>query len=386
MLVTGVSARAAVESAMRAGFRVTGIDAFGDLASAPSLPCLSLPRDFGRSYSARAAARASREVRCDTVVYTSNFENHPAAVATLARGRRLWGNLPAVLRHVRDPIAVSSVWRARGVAAPSVRLDAPDRFESGPGWMMKPFASGGGRGVARWPPSPRAPRQVPRHCCLQAFVEGTPASVAFVAAGGRAFPLALSRQIVGDPSFGASGYRYCGNVLAPATDAQFEHGLALLDGAATLAGVAADAFGLVGLNGIDAVARDGVLHPIEINPRWSASMELVERAHGLSVFGLHVQACEQGSVPDHGLPVRGFRAVGKAIVFARRPVTIGDTRSWLADDDIRDVPQAGERIRAGHAVCTVLASAGDGARCYTALVARAAAVYEDLARWEREAA
>ena len=27
--------------------------------------------------------------------------------------------------------------------------------------------------------------------------------------------------------------------------------------------------------------------PIEINPRWSASMELVERAHGVSVFGVH---------------------------------------------------------------------------------------------------
>ena len=45
-----------------------------------------------------------------------------------------------------------------------------------------------------------------------------------------------------------------------------------------LAAVAAAEFHLVGVNGIDFIERSGVPYPIEINPRWSASMELVERA------------------------------------------------------------------------------------------------------------
>jgi hypothetical protein len=53
-----------------------------------------------------------------------------------------------------------------------------------------------------------------------------------------------------------------------------------------------------------------------------------------------------GATPDfhHGL-LAG--AVGKAVVFARRDVTIGDTERWLADATVRDVPHPGERIRAG---------------------------------------
>ena len=39
-------------------------------------------------------------------------------------------------------------------------------------------------------------------------------------------------------------------------------------------------FGLVGLNGIDFIARAGVPWPIEVNPRYSASMELLERRCG----------------------------------------------------------------------------------------------------------
>jgi predicted ATP-grasp superfamily ATP-dependent carboligase len=305
-----------------------------------------------------------------------------------------------VLRRVRDPLVVSEAWRAHGVAAPLVRLDAPDASDARAAWMLKPIASGGGRGVTRWPATVRVPARVPRCHYLQTFVEGTPASVAFVAARGRAVPLALTRQLVGDPRFGASGYRYCGNILAPATDPQFARGTAMAESAARLAQVAAEAFGLVGLNGIDAVARDGVLHPIEINPRWSASMELVERAHGVPLFALHARACEDGSLPEAGplggllgrLPqhgaesLHGCPALGKAIVFARRSVTLGDTRGWLADPDVRDVPHPGERIPAGHAVCTVLASGADAAACYAALVARAAAVYDDMSRWEREAA
>ena len=37
----------------------------------------------------------------------------------------------------------------------------------------------------------------------------------FVAAKGHAVPIGLSWQMIGDGAFGASGYRYCGNILVP---------------------------------------------------------------------------------------------------------------------------------------------------------------------------
>lgn len=387
ILITGVSTRAAAESAARAGFEVTAIDAFGDQDQHPAVRCLSLPRDFGASFSARAVVRASRTVEADAVAYLSNLDNYPRALAQLASGRALWGNAPAVLRRVRDPLAVADALRRRGCPTPAAtkwgrecRLETtPDPF-----FLIKPLASGGGHGVRRWTPG----SPVPRGSYLQEFIAGTPGSIVFVTAGGETVPLGLSRQLIGDAAFGATGYRYCGSILAAAGDPQFDDDAAIAERAGTLARVAAQAFGLVGVNGIDFIARDRVPQAIEINPRWSASMELVERAYGLSVFGAHAAACTTGALPAFDLAHarRDAGAVGKAVVFARGDVAIGDTRPWLEDSSVRDVPRPGDAVGAGQPVCTVFARAADGAACYAALVARAERVYAELAAWKRRIA
>jgi predicted ATP-grasp superfamily ATP-dependent carboligase len=375
VLMAGVSCRAAAESAARAGFEVTALDAFGDLDQHPSVKALSVPRDFGARFTAAAAARAARSIESEAVMYLSSFENHPKAVGSLGSGRELWGNPPSVLQRVRDPFEVARALRKRGHAVPSIRM-APARTGR---WLLKPVLSGGGRRVRVWQPG----RRVPRGCYLQEFVDGTPGSIVFVAARGRAVPIGVSRQLVGEDAFGAAGFQYCGNILAAAGDAQFARDRALVRGAAELAGAIAEEFELVGVNGIDFVARAGVPYAIEVNPRWTASMELVERAYGLSVFAAHAAACINGVLPASGdfdlsKARRRVQAFGKAIVFARHDVTVGDTREWI-DLGIRDVPHPREKIAAGRPVCTVLAAGRDALDCYAALVERAGRVYADLA-------
>ena len=62
---------------------------------------------------------------------------------------------------------------------------------------------------------------------------------------------------------------------------------------------------------------------------------------------------------------------GKAVLYARRPVVLGDTTRWLADDDVRDIPAPGERIARGSPICTIFANGRTSALCYAALVRRA---------------
>jgi predicted ATP-grasp superfamily ATP-dependent carboligase len=375
-LIVGLSARAAADSAAAAGFAVTTVDAFGDLDLHPSVRGISLPRDRGTPFSATAAARAAADLAADAVVYLANFENEPDAVSTAARGRALWGNPPDVLRRVRDPLTLMKAFRERDIPTPAVR-NASDRSEpNGPNeWLVKPVASGGGRGITRWQGN-----DVPPGHYLQERIEGVPGSVAFVSAGGTAVPLGIFRQLIGDAAFGADGYRYCGNILAPAGDPVFEHDEALVDRASAVASAAAASFGLVGLNGVDFIAAAGAAHPIELNPRWSGAMELVERACGVSLFRMHADACARAVLPDFDLrhARRGARAVGKAILFAREAVTTGDTRRWLADASVRDVPQPGEHIAAGRPICTILADGDDAVGCYAALVRRAERLYASL--------
>src|SRR5215467_130387 len=375
VLIAGVSCRAAAESAARAGFDVTAIDAFGDLDQHPSVRAVSVPREIGGRFTPAAAARAARSFDCDAVAYLSSFENHPRAVASLSAGRVLWGNSTAVLGRVRDPFEVARALRKRGHAVLSIRV-TPARTGR---WLLKPVLSGGGSRVRAWQPGKR----VPRGFYLQEFVEGTPGSIVFVAARGRAVPIGISRQLAGEPAFGATGFKYCGSILPPAGDAQFARDKRLVRTATALARTMAEEFELVGVNGLDFVARDGVPYAIEVNPRWTASMELVERAYGLSVFAAHAAACATGELPASrdftlGAARRGVQAFGKGIVFARDDVTVGDARDWVGLG-IRDVPHAGDKIAAGRPVCTVFATGRDALDCHAALVERAARVYADLA-------
>jgi len=357
---------------------VTTIDAFGDLDQHPSVRAVSVPRDMGGRFTPAAAARAARSFDCDAVAYLSSFENHPRAVASLSAGRVLLGNSSAVLRRVRDPFEVARVLRKRGHAVLSTRVSSTRTGR----WLLKPVLSGGGGRVRVWQPG----GGVPRGFYLQEFVEGTPGSIVFVAARGRAVPIGISRQLAGAPAFGATGFKYCGSILAPAGDAQFARDKTLVRTASALARTIAEEFELVGVNGIDFVARDGVPYAIEVNPRWTASMELVERAYGLPVFAAHAAACVDGVLPASGdfnlsaarRRLRGIQAFGKAIVYARDEVTVGDTRDWIASG-IRDVPHPREKIAAGRPVCTVLATGRDALDCHAALVERAGRVYAELA-------
>lgn len=347
------------ESAARAGFEVTAIDAFGDLDQHPGVRAMSMPRDFGVPFSAASAAEASRAMASEVVAYLSPFENHPSAVAALAGGRTLLGNDSSILKRVRDPRAFQPV------GDPHSRR-----------WLRKPLASGGGHGIHWWNPGD----PVPRGSYVQPFIEGVPSSLVFVAANGPAVPFGLTRQLIGDSAFGADGFRYCGNILqVGSSDA--------LESAIGLARSMASQFSLVGVNCIDFIVRDGAAFPIEINPRWSASMELTERAYGVSVFGMHAAACVTGELPSFDLAsAMAGQAYGKAIVFARHDVVCGDTREWLDDPTVRDVPHPSEHIPAGRPVCTVFASGSADESCYAALVERARSVYEILDAWSSIAA
>jgi len=309
---------------------------------------------------------------CDAVAYLSNFENHPAAVRALAANRQLLGNPPDVLRRVRDPLELARALTRRGFAVPAVGADA---VRNG---LMKPRRSGGGDGVRRWTLGMR----VPRGFYLQERIDGVAASVVFVAAGGRAVPLAITRQLIGEAAFGADGYRYCGNILAGADDSEPGNDEALQQATTMMVTAVAEEFGLIGLNGIDFIAQGSIPYPIEVNPRWCSSMELVEEAHSVSLFQIHVDACMSG-VMAAGPPRPDTLAFGKAIVFAREDVVTGDTRVWLAEPAIRDVPHPGEHIAEGRPVCTVFAGGETDAACYAGLVSMADRVYADLARWNK---
>ena len=358
ILITGLTTRAIAESAVRAGAAIVTVDYFGDLDQ--TRLCETHPlRERGRGYSAAALLEVATELPYDAVAYCGGLENHPDVVAALAQGRVLLGNQPAALRRVRDPGKLFPYLARRGFEVPDTRL-ATDPLPTTGRWLLKPVRGGGGQGVRAWTGQRPSATQI-----LQARVEGVSASAAFVADGHRSVVLGWTEQL-----HRARSFRYAGNILPLAGGAAARREVDAIAEAVTRE------YGLRGLNGFDFVLRRERPVLLEVNPRYCASMELLERAAGTSLFGLHLAACEGQ------LPARLDLAPevwGKAIVYAPETVAAPDTTGWV-EQGVRDVPHPGEVIRAGHPICTVLASGPTRARCEADLRAEAARIRAACAR------
>lgn len=370
VLIAGVSVRAFAESAARAGYRVVGIDAFGDL------DFVAIAAESRRlvPYRTTRAVQAVRDVTAAAVCYTSNLENRPTAVRELMRGRVLWGNTPQTLALARNPAVVAKALISAGLRAPRVRRRAPtDAADTRKRWLLKPRASGGGHNIVRW--SSSVP--VRRSHVLQERIPGRPGSILFAADGAEAVVLGVTRQLIGLKQFGVSGFRYCGTLLARPNDRVWGTDSPLAHCSAAIASVLTRTCGLVGVNGVDViVSRDRVV-AVEVNPRYTAAMELLERRDGLSIFRAHVAGCTQ-RLAEITAPRARATVAGKAIVFARRRSRIRASERWLADPDIRDVPAPDTTIAAGGPICTVFATGSTIDACYEQLVARADRIYSEV--------
>ena len=129
---------------------------------------------------------------------------------------------------------------------------------------------------------------------------------------------------------------------------------------------------------MDFILKGGTIYPLEINPRYTASMELVERAYGISIFDAHLAAC-QGRLPGFDLGAQAAPDfLGKAILFATDGLVFKNPWSWY-ERGARDLPHDGEHIDRGKPVCTVFSRGRTRTECYDG-IREAAAEVQGLAR------
>jgi predicted ATP-grasp superfamily ATP-dependent carboligase len=167
----------------------------------------------------------------------------------------------------------------------------------------------------------------------------------------------VTRQLIGRPG---AAYAYRGNVgpwpVPAAAAARIE----------AMGNALATRFGLVGLFGVDLqLDGDAIPWAVEVNPRYTAGVEVLELATGRALAAEHVAACEGGSARPLGQPEPTRRTcVAKEVLFAPWPVEIDE--NLLADHKfsevdpfrvprVADVPNVGTRSAAGDPVLTVFA-------------------------------
>jgi uncharacterized protein len=355
LIILGASARAAANSARQAGFLPVAADLFGD-RDLKKIANWTAIQDYPQG-GAEVIARLAEGY----VLYTGGIENHPELVDQIAAVRPLLGNPGKVLRAVRDPFQLAACLRRYGFETPMVRSEPPPAAARG-GWLRKPFRSCGGHGIELLPSgrSDSIPTRHPLDCFYQKLVRGVDFSAVFLAADGRAVLIGATRQLVGEPWTGAQRFAYCGSLWPTPLQRPV---LAILS---RLGNCLAAEFGLTGLFGVDFVVRGDQVFVLEVNPRYVASVEVLERASAvpLSVVQQHVDSCLSAFLPV-AMPTREPFACGKAILFADRPIRIGERFEELAarlDLDqpwspLADIPVEGSMIQPGQPILTLRAEA-----------------------------
>jgi predicted ATP-grasp superfamily ATP-dependent carboligase len=369
LLIFGASARAAVFSALRAGLRPWCADLFADADLQACCPVLPLaPADYPQGF-----LEVAKKGPPGPWLYTGALENHPAFVRKLARIRPLWGNNANVLGLVRSPGTVRNILRTAGLPCPDLVLpdEAPPRSGR---WLAKPFRGASGAGIRLCKPGIPPPT---RQFYFQEFIDGEACAAIYLGHGSAAHLLGVTRQLVGEDWLHARPFAYCCSVgplpLIPSLRSALDRlGDALLRGA-----------GLRGLFGVDFILRDGVPWPVEINPRYTASVEVLEMALGIPVLGLHRQVFESSGPlawPQGRAPKESDKkgVIGKAILFAQASVVFPGDGPWLDSlrqwgkvkanalwdpPDYADIPPKGQCIQASRPILTFFARAATAFEC-----------------------
>lgn len=357
--VVGASARAATFSLRRAGYDVVAADLFADADLARQCDVTRVT-PYPDGFEAWLA-----ETDCDGWLYTGALENYPKLVDRLTNLRPPIGHAGDVLRRVRDPLTLQSTLYAAG-------LDFPETQESSPAqpqheWIGKSYRGSCGSGVGGGDDS--------RY--WQRFVEGISLSAVF---HGQQL-LGVTRQLVGEEWASAKRFQYCGTIAPwPLSEGKITQ-------LHTLGQVLRDKFQLTGLYGVDLIDDGERLWTIEVNPRYTAAVEVVERAYGISVFnqkhggfgGVPPKAAHlvgkppkppvffDSMVSRSEVPTK-VTCFGKVILFAKHPLTItaelsnklmrqaGNT-AW---PEIADIPNPETEVAAGQPVLSLFA---DGDSC-----------------------
>lgn len=414
IILCGASVRSLAQAAIREGLQPLCIDFFGDRDLQAVLSNLSPASDSrqtwfpdGGRHCVISSFRQLPQIlsalpHSIPLVWSGGLENDPQLLEQIAAERPIAGAAASAVRLVRNPFRLAAWMHEAGCCFP--RTDNNPRN----GWLRKPFRSAGGSdirqiGVSDAPAVATSPAETDdpvgtSEFYFQELVDGIPMSATFVSDGRAVCLLGIMIQLIGWSSLRATGFQFCGN-LGP-VQIPFEVSRELTKAADAIVSKSR----LCGVFGIDFILSDrgtesfgdtgkeqpcGRWRPwiIEINPRISASHEMIDWNSHTTVLQEHLSSCgvevidgrRQTAVANPGQAHQTdqhLRSWMRLVVFADHDTTAdrlfpadsvaefstsaqepaaGLCRTgpdsptvWLAD-----IPNPGQSIPAGAPICSV---------------------------------
>lgn len=306
-------------------------------------------------------------------MYVGGVENHPEIIRRVSAGRPLWGCSATAVTQVRDPFALQALLSSNGIPSPRMSHEPDVEGQGQIRWLRKPLSGVGGRGIT-------LSDKKERGCYFQERLDGVSCSGIWIGHEGGALFLGASKQLVGTTWLHAAPFHYAGSIgplqLTEAAHARFR----------ALGDLLARQEGLRGLFGVDCILCDETPWPVEVNPRYTASVEVWEYAHQESALRLHAQAFERSMV-QASAAWTPFHFIGKAVLFARKELKVPENGPWDVESPatgcefnlprLADIPPAGSTIGVGQPILSFFSKQDSVEACERELQALA----KNLDRW-----
>jgi len=329
----GCRVRPFMENGAVHGYRVTAQDGFNDWDSAR----------FGKLL---AQERSNNPLHCDyerfeaveNLLFCGPVETDPAVIDT-ARKKFNVLNPPSRTVAVCRELSFLKKVAVNGINFPDTDYDGQGN------WIIKSLNSSGGTAIRAYDGSPYEGEYPQR------LIDGQSIGVCFAgSSGGETRLIGISRHITGDPGFRQPSFQYGGLIYPADVGRDIEGNLE------KFGRKIAESSGISGFWGADFILSNEKLWLLEINPRFTATLELIALEHGLDLVA------EQGGMLHGAEPpalTAPSRVRGTAVCYADGEILFGKPADWFAKG-ARDIPRAGKRFKNGEPVISIYAN-GDSA-------------------------
>ena len=344
VIIAAISSRAYVQAAVAAGFEVIAIDVFADIDTQKL--ALAVHKVNCDECGFNADELLSLLQRLDLsglqgMCFGAGFEAQPELLTEIYKLLPVLGNLPDTIEKVKNPQIFSALCDVFEMPTPAISMQRP---RNSLGWLAKQVGGCGGAHIKPLLPLDllySQPQKMPVY--YQKIQAGESVSCLFLADGVHAEIASYNEQWCASTAM--LPYRYGGAVSHTTVTQSNKNKIEQFIKAMTFK------LGLRGLNSADFLIDNNTVYALEINPRLSATLDLITAKRG-DYFASHIASC-QAQLTEW--PSVKNTAKAQHIIYANKAAKVPVDLEW--DDYVVDIPQPNTDIAAGMPICTVTAKA-----------------------------
>lgn len=357
VLVAGFATRHVACSAKNAGYEVHAIDAFCDQDLHWNTKSCRLFEDLESLPG--LIEKSCKDIEPDILVVTSGAEE-------ITSSKKISGNPRETAGKFSDKKRIQEFFEENSVNVPAIL--AADEYPA----MLKPCKGAGG-----WRNTiVNSPEEENDFCTLwpetpyirQEVIGGLPCSVSCIAAAGKAKAIAANLQYLRGGS-DEKAYGFAGAATPLAAERKDE----LMREAERIASLS----GCTGSIGIDFILAEEGTYAIEINPRFQATLDIIEMSTGFSIFEAHINACK-GLLPE--FTPKAKKTVARRIIFADRDIKVLDDLKKFYPR-VADIPWKNDEIKEGGAIISVYGEGSTLAEAESSLDKTIKEIARYISRW-----